>query len=399
MNFDSQTFRAQFPALQAESVYLDSASTALKPQIMIDATSRYYQYNTSTILRSKHSQALALTEQFEHARALTAKLIHAQHPQDIVWTKGATEAINLVAQGYARSQLVAADEIIVSEQEHHSNLIPWLQVAKQIGAKIIKWPIENDGSLSIERLLTLITSKTRIITVTQMSNVTGFMPDIAEISHIAHQHNAVIVVDGAQGIVHQPLDVQKYDIDFYAFSAHKLYGPTGLGILYGKSHLLTQMDCWQGGGKMLKNATFSNFSVADLPYKFEAGTPNIAAIIGFCAILEWLNTFNLTLAEHYTQQLVNETKAKLELMTEITVISVENSPLLTFTSPTIHHDDIAILLSQQDIAIRNGELCAQPFIEALQCQGVIRASFMPYNNQHDADKLINALQNAIDILK
>lgn len=399
MNFDSQTFRAQFPALQSESVYLDSASTALKPQIMIDATCRYYQHNTATILRSKHSQALALTEQFEQARTLTAKLIHAQNPQDIVWTKGATESINLVAQSYARSHLVAEDEIIVSEQEHHSNLIPWLQVAKQIGAKIIKWPIENDGSLSTKRLLTLTTSKTRIITVTQMSNVTGFMPDIAEISHIAHQHNAVIVVDGAQGIVHTPMDVQKYDIDFYAFSAHKLYGPTGLGILYGKSHLLTQMDCWQVGGKMLKNATFSDFSVADLPYKFEAGTPNIAAIIGFCAILEWLNTFNLTSAEHYTQQLVNETKAKLELMTEITVISVENSPLLTFTSSTIHHDDIAILLSQQDIAIRNGELCAQPFIEALQCQGVIRASFMPYNNQHDANKLISALQNAIDILK
>lgn len=230
MTFDSTTFRSQFPALKSVSIYLDSASTSLKPQVMIDATTNYYTNNTATILRSKHSQAIALTEQFENARTLTSKFINANKSHEIVWTKGATESINLVAQSYARHQLQAGDEIIVSELEHHSNLIPWLIVAKQVGAIIIRWSIETDGLLSVARLPSLITDKTRIIAVTQMSNVTGQQPDIEAITKIAHQHNAIIVVDGAQGIVHHALDVQKLDIDFYAFSAHKLYGPTGLGI-------------------------------------------------------------------------------------------------------------------------------------------------------------------------
>lgn len=398
MSFDHNSFRAQFPALQAGNVYLDSASTSLKPMVMIDAINNYYSNNTATILRSKHSQALALTEQFEQARQLTAKLINAEYQHEIIWTKGTTESINLVAQSYARYLLTANDEIIVSELEHHSNLIPWLQVAEQIGAKVVKWPIEVDGSLSIATLTSLITDKTRVVAITQMSNITGFQPDIAQISQIAHQNNAVIVLDGAQGIVHHPIDVQKYDIDFYTFSAHKLYGPTGLGILYGKSALLAKMACWQSGGKMLKNVSFSGFSPTTLPYKFEAGTPNIAGVIGFNAVLNWLNSFDLIAAQHYTHKLVDDTKTQLIDSGLLTIQSVTNSSLLTLSSAIIHHDDIAILLAEQNIAIRTGDLCANPLIKALKVDGVIRASFMPYNNAHDAEQFINALKNAITIL-
>lgn len=398
MEFDSTKFRSQFPALKSDSIYLDSASTSLKPKVMIDATTNYYANNTATILRSKHTQAITLTEQFEHARMLTAKLINAQKNHEIIWTKGATESINLIAQSYARHCLSSDDEIIISELEHHSNLIPWLLAAKQIGVKIVKWPIEENGLLSIDRLPSLITNKTRIIAVTQMSNVTGQQPDIATISQLAHQNNAIIVVDGAQGIVHHSLDVQKLDIDFYAFSAHKLYGPTGLGILYGKSELLTKMNCWQGGGKMLKTTSFTDFDVADLPYKFEAGTANIAGVIGFYATLNWLSTFDIMIAESYTCDLVDYAKSKLSSLTELAINSVANSPLLTLSSDIIYHDDLAILLAKQNIAIRSGELCAQPLIKALNCDGVIRASFMPYNNRDDVDSLINALQAAIELL-
>lgn len=398
MTFDSSLFRAQFPALQADTIYLDSASTSLKPTAMIDAITHYYANNTATTLRSKHRQALTITAQFEQARTLAANLLNAANSFEIIWTKGTTESINLIAQSYARANLNINDEIIVSELEHHSNLIPWLQVAKQVGAKIIKWPIEVDGTLSIERLQSLMTTKTRIIAITQMSNVTGFQPDIAIISKIAHQYHALIVVDGAQGVVHQPIDVQKYDIDFYAFSTHKLYGPTSLGILYGKSSLLEKMDCWQSGGKMLKFASFDDFTSANLPYKFEAGTPNIAGVIGFNSILNWQKTFNQKAAEDYVSQLVNYAKSRIMDLENIKIQSVADSSLLTLSFPTIHHDDIAILLSEQNIAIRNGELCAQPLMQALKINGVIRASFMPYNNYQDVDHFISALQNALTML-
>lgn len=398
MNFDPIFFRSQFPSLQSEGIYLDSAATALKPLVMIEATNRYY-LNATTVLRSKHSQALALDAQYELARVLAADLINAPFNHEIIWTKGATESINLVAQSYARNRLQSGDEIIVSELEHHSNLIPWLQVAEQTGAKVIKWEIEADGTLSTQHLQLLMTNKTRIIAVTQMSNVTGYQPNIAKISQLAHQYNAIIVVDGAQGVIHDAMDVQRYDIDFYTFSAHKLYGPTGLGVLYGKSELLQQMNCWQGGGKMLKTTSFTDFKPANLPYKFEAGTPNIAAVIGFYAVLDWLKTLDSNTAERYTIDLVRYTYKKLCALPNIKIHSRANSPLLSFSFTDIHHDDIAILLTEQNIAIRNGELCAQPLIKALNCKGVLRASFMPYNSQTDADKFLFAVENALSILK
>lgn len=391
-HFLPEQFRANFPALNSESVYLDSAATALKPLAMIDATLAYYAQNTATAKRSLHQDALQVTATIDKARQNVADLVHANSSAEIIWTRGATESINLIAQSYARSLLQPDDEIIVSELEHHSNLLPWLIVAKQTGAKVVKW------SSDVNELLSLMSAKTKIVAVTQMSNVTGFCPDLATISNIVHQYDAVLVVDGAQGVVHHAINVNQLDIDFYAFSTHKLYGPTGLGVLYGKKALLELMSVWHGGGKMLKIASFDDFIQEDLPYKFEAGTPNIAGIVGFNAVLEWLKSWDNKQAENYTKQLACYAKSQLNQFADIQFYSVDDSPIITFNINNIHHNDIAILLSEQNIAIRTGELCAQPLMNKLGCHGAVRISLMPYNNQQDVDKFISVLQNAIELL-
>ncbi|WP_085163672.1 cysteine desulfurase CsdA [Gilliamella bombi] len=391
-HFLPEQFRASFPALNSESVYLDSAATALKPLAMIDATLAYYAQNTATAKRSLYQDALQVTAKIDKARQNVADLVHANSSAEIIWTRGATESINLIAQSYARSLLQPNDEIIVSELEHHSNLLPWLIVAKQTGAKVVKW------SSDVNELSSLMSAKTKIVAVTQMSNVTGFCPDLATISNIVHQYDAVLVVDGAQGVVHHAINVNQLDIDFYAFSTHKLYGPTGLGVLYGKKALLELMSVWHGGGKMLKSASFDDFIQEDLPYKFEAGTPNIAGIVGFNSVLEWLKSWDNKQAENYTKQLAYYAKSQLNQFADIQFYSVDDSPIITFNINNIHHNDIAILLSEQNIAIRTGELCAQPLMNKLGCHGAVRVSLMPYNNQQDVEKFISVLQNVIEIL-
>ncbi len=391
--FNPSSFRAQFPALNGDSVYLDSASTSLKPSILSDATCQYYQQNTATSNRSLHQDALHVTAQIDLARQAIANYIRASGHGEIIWTRGATESINLVAQSYARQCLMPGDEIIVSDLEHHSNLLPWLIVAEQTGAKVTKW------SIGEQELQSIITTRTKIVAVTQMSNVTGFCPDLKQISDVTHQNKAILVVDGAQGIVHQPIDVQLFDIDFYAFSAHKMYGPSGIGVLYGKNRLLDQMPVWHGGGKMLKQVSFDGFEPEKLPYKFEAGTPNIAGILGFYAVLKWMDSWDFIEAETYTQSLAKYAIAELTTLTDVTFYQVNHSPIIAFTIPAIHHNDIAILLSEQNIAVRTGELCAQPLMHKLGCQGVIRVSLMPYNNQEDIDGFIRAFRDALSILK
>jgi cysteine desulfurase catalytic subunit CsdA len=392
-HFLPEQFRGNFPALNSESVYLDSAATALKPQALVDVTLMYYAKNTATAKRSLHQDALQVTATIDKARQNVADLIHANSSAEIIWTRGATESINLIAQSYARSLLQPGDEIIVSELEHHSNLLPWLIVAKQTRAKVIKW------SSDVNELSSLMSEKTKIVAITQMSNVTGFCPDLSAISCIVHQYDAVLVVDGAQGVVHHAINVNQLDIDFYVFSAHKLYGPTGLGVLYGKKALLEHMSVWHGGGKMLKSVSFDDFIQEDIPYKFEAGTPNIAGIVGFDSVLEWLKSWDNKQTENYTKQLAYYAKSQLNQFAGIQFYSVDDSSIITFNINNIHHSDIAILLSEQNIAIRTGQLCAQPLMSKLGCHGVVRVSLMPYNNQQDVDKLISVLQNAIEILE
>ncbi|ERT15101.1 cysteine desulfurase CsdA [Photorhabdus temperata] len=397
--FEPEQFRLQFPALQQQTVFLDSAATALKPQAMIKVTLDYYQYSSTTVHRSQHHTALEITSRYENARQQVAELINAPKAENIIWTKGTTESINLVAQNYFRPHLQPGDEIIVSEQEHHSNLIPWLMLAEQIGAKVIKWPLGNGKLPDINMLPELLNQHSRLIAISQMSNVTGGAVDLTAITKIAHQHDCLVVVDGAQGVVHNPVDVQQSNIDFYAFSAHKLYSSNGVGVLYGKSELLDAMSPWQGGGKMLTHASFSGFTPEAVPFRFEAGTPNVAGVIGFSATLEWLKDIDIVKAEAHAVTLADYTEQQLSALPGFISYRIAGSSLLAFNFAGIHHSDLAAILAEQNIALRSGQHCAQPLIEALGINGCLRASFMPYNNQQDADSLVQAVKFGLSLLQ
>lgn len=399
--FDFEAFRREFPALATQgdesSCYLDSAATALKPQAVIDATIAFYQQE-GTVHRSQHKAAQSLTARFEHARQQVSDFIHAPAAENIVWTRGTTESINLVAQSYLRPILQPGDQIIVSQAEHHANLIPWLMVAEQCGAQVITLPLDADNLPDMQALPALLTPNTRLLALGQMSNVTGGIADIAQAIKLAHAKDCKVLIDGAQGVVHCPADVQALDIDFYAFSAHKLYGPTGIGVLYGKTELLEDMQPWQGGGKMLTQATMQSFVAQHVPQRFEAGTPNIAGVLGFAAALEWLSNFDLQQAEHYCQNLATLAEQQLARLPGFRSFRANNASLLSFDFAGVHHSDIIALLAEQGIALRAGQHCAQPLMQALGVSGTLRASFAPYNTPQDVERLVAGVTYALDLL-
>lgn len=396
--FSAQQFRQQFPAIDSETIFLDSAATALKPLAMSQASDDYYRHSGSSVYRGQSREALRITEHYEQGRKWVAKLISSPSENTVIWTRGTTESINLITQGYFRCYLKPDDEIIVSELEHHSNLLPWMILAKQTGAKIVKWPINPQCTLDISALNSRLNTQTKVVAVTQMSNVTGFQPDLATIAQLAHSVGAKMVVDGAQGVVHAPIDINALDIDFYAFSAHKLYGPTGLGVCYGKPELLAKMPPWHGGGKMLTHVNFDHFIPAAIPHCFEAGTPNIAGVIGFSATLDWLANIDLYQAEQYCCSLIDYAYKQLSQLNGFVCYSQPNSPMLAFNFNNVHHSDLGVLLTEQKIALRYGQHCAQPLMDALGISGCLRISVMPYNNQQDIDKFINAVKFALSIL-
>ncbi|SEK27497.1 cysteine sulfinate desulfinase [Kosakonia sacchari] len=396
--FNPSHFRAQFPALADAGVYLDSAATALKPQAVIDATQQFYSLSAGNVHRSQFAQAQQLTARYEAARDQVAALLNAPSGKNIVWTRGTTEAINMVAQCYARPRLQAGDEIIVSEAEHHANLVPWLMVAQQTGARVVKLPLGADHLPDINQLPSLITSRSRILALGQMSNVTGGCPDLARAITLAHAAGMVVMVDGAQGVVHFPANVQRLDIDFYAFSGHKLYGPNGIGALYGKAELLDEMTPWLGGGKMISEVTFDGFTTQPVPYKLEAGTPNVAGVIGLSAALEWLKTLDIAQAESYSRGLATLAEDQLAKRPGFRSFRCQDSSLLAFDFDGVHHGDMVTLLAGYGIALRAGQHCAQPLLAALGVSGTLRASFAPYNTQQDVDALVQAVDRALEIL-
>ncbi|SCB93883.1 cysteine desulfurase CsdA [Kosakonia oryziphila] len=396
--FNPSQFRAQFPALADAGVYLDSAATALKPQAVIDATQQFYSLSAGNVHRSQFAQAQQLTARYEAARDQVAALLNAPSGKNIVWTRGTTEAINMVAQCYARPRLQAGDEIIVSEAEHHANLVPWLMVAQQTGARVVKLPLGADHLPDINRLPSLITSRSRILPLGQMSNVTGGCPDLLRAITLAHAAGMVVMVDGAQGVVHFPANVQQLDIDFYAFSGHKLYGPNGIGALYGKAELLNEMTPWLGGGKMISEVTFDGFTTQPVPYKLEAGTPNVAGVIGLSAALEWLKTLDIAQAESYSRGLATLAEDQLAKHPGFRSFRCQDSSLLAFDFDGVHHSDMVTLLAGYGIALRAGQHCAQPLLAALGVSGTLRASFAPYNTQQDVDALVQAVDRALEIL-
>lgn len=396
--FNPSQFRAQFPALADAGVYLDSAATALKPQTVIDDTQQFYSLSAGNVHRSQFAEAQQLTARYEAARDQVATLINAPSGKNIVWTRGTTEAINMVAQCYVRPRLKAGDEIIVSEAEHHANLVPWLMVAEQTGAKVVKLPLADDRLPDLNQLPALITSRSRILALGQMSNVTGGCPDLTRAITLAHQAGMVVMVDGAQGVVHFPADVQQLDIDFYAFSGHKLYGPNGIGALYGKAELLEAMTPWLGGGKMISEVTFDGFTTQPVPYKLEAGTPNVAGVIGLSAALEWLNGIDIAQAERYSRGLATLAEEQLAQRPGFRSFRCQDSSLLAFTFDGVHHSDMVTLLAGYGIALRAGQHCAQPLLAALGVNGTLRASFAPYNTQQDVDALVSAVDRALELL-
>jgi len=396
--FSPAHFRAQFPALADAGIYLDSAATALKPQAVIAATQQFYSLSAGNVHRSQFVEAQRLTARYEAARDQVAALLNAPSGKNIVWTRGTTEAINMVAQCYARPRLKAGDEIIVSEAEHHANLVPWLMVAEQTGARIVKLPLGADRLPDVSRLEAIITPRSRILAIGQMSNVTGGCPDLVRAIEIAHANDMVIMVDGAQGVVHFPADVQKLDIDFYAFSGHKLYGPTGIGALYGKAELLAQMTPWLGGGKMIAEVTFDGFTTQEIPYRLEAGTPNVAGVIGLSAALEWLADIDIIQAESWSRGLATLAEEALKQRPGFRSFRVQDSSLLAFDFEGVHHSDMVTLLAGYGIALRAGQHCAQPLLAALGVKGTLRASFAPYNTQNDVDALVAAVDRALEIL-
>lgn len=402
--FDVALIRREFPALDQHThtpslVYLDSAATSQKPQAVIDSISQYYSSANANVHRGSHALTATATNRFEQARRHVARFLNAPE-KGIVWTRGATEALNLIAQSYARQMLQPGDEIIVSEMEHHANIVPWQLVAEQTGAKIVKWPI-NTATCQLELSVfeKLLTPKTRLVCIAHISNVTGTRNPVEAVIERAHQAGAVVVVDGAQAVVHENVDVTAMDADFYAFSGHKLFAPAGIGVLYGKPSLLEAMPPWHGGGKMVEKVSFSGTQYAESPAKFEAGTPNIAGAIALSEAIQWIENIDRKGAETHIASLQQRLVEGIEGIEDVTIIGLQpGASVVAFNVEGVHHSDIATLLDQQGIAVRSGHHCAHPLMDALNIGGCVRVSIALYNTEHDIDRCITAIQKACDIL-
>ncbi|HIF9279109.1 TPA: cysteine desulfurase CsdA [Photobacterium damselae] len=402
--FNVDAIVAQFPALNDSSnshamVYLDSAATAQKPQVVIDTLTRYYSGHNANVHRGSHSLTANATALFEQARTKVQQFIHAQSSKEIIWTRGATEALNLIAQTYGRQNLQEGDEILVSELEHHANIVPWQMIAEQIGAVVKKIPMHSDCTLDMDAYNQLLSHKTKIVAVAHMSNVTGTRNPIEQMIQLAHQYGAVTVIDGAQGIAHEAVDVQTLDADFYVFSGHKIYAPAGIGVLYGKQALLETMPPWHGGGKMVEKVSFDGTTYAQLPGKFEAGTPNVAGSLALAAAITWLQSLDREAAEEYVLQLRQKAIDGIKEIEDLRIIGLQpNASLFSFVVDGVHHQDIATLLDQQGIALRAGHHCAHPMLDALGLSGTLRVSLAMYNTEHDVERFIAALKKACDLL-
>lgn len=394
----NQLFRTHFPFFheQPDWIYLDSAATTLKPQVLLDSTLDFYR-SAGSVHRSQYDHVQ--TEAFERARALVAKRFNVADPHCVIWTSGTTHALNLVAQGL-ESQIGESDEIIISIAEHHANFITWQQLAQRNGAKLIVLPLNSDYLIDENALRQALSPRTKIVAFNLVSNVTGIrQPAEQLISLIRRQSNAKIVLDIAQAVCTEKVDTQRLDADFYAFSAHKIYGPTGVGALLGKRESLEQLRPLFYGGKMLQNVTEQTLTLAKLPYRLEAGTPNIAGIIGFGKVLEWLDKWDFEMLNSGLYQLSEQLYKRLKLVKNLQILG-DNPKRSTFSFKIsdIHHADIAAILNEQQIAVRVGEHCAKPYLRYLQESGTLRVSLAHYNNIQDIELFFSALENSLALL-
>lgn len=406
MTLDIQKIRADFPVLDQQVngsplVYFDNAATTQKPKSVIDALSHYYASDNANIHRGIHALAERATTAFELTRTKIKEFIHAPSSDQIILTSGTTGSINLVAQTFGRANFSKGDKILISNLEHHSNIVPWQMIAEEKGAIIEVIPVDNTGVLDLNAYRNLLDSKVKLVAVNHVSNAIGTINPIAEMIQLAHEHGAKVLIDGAQSVAHLDVDVQALDIDFFAFSAHKLFGPTGVGVLYGKRELLESMPPYQGGGEMIKEVSFDGTTYNELPYKFEAGTPNIADVIAFSAAIDYVNA--LSKEALFTQELALLAYAT-EQLSEIPGLRIigtapDKIAVISFVMEGIHPQDLGVLLDKFGIAIRTGHHCVQPLMKRFGLPGTCRASFAFYNTFEEVDIFVKALRRSINMLR
>lgn len=399
MKFDVNRIRKDFPALHQTIygrplVYLDNAATSQKPKAVIDAISNYYTTINSNVHRGVHYLSQQATDAFEKTRNHIQHFINARHAHEIIITKGATDSINLVANSFGKKFLKQGDEVIISALEHHANIVPWQMICEEKKAMLRVIPMNDNCELLLDEFSNLITDKTKIVSVGHISNAVGVINPVKKIIEIAHNRNIPVMIDGAQGIVHEKVDVQEMDCDFYCFSSHKFYGPMGVGILYGKEKLLNQIPPYQTGGEMIKNVTFEKTTFNDLPFKFETGTPNVADVIGFDSALNYLEEVGLENIFGYEKELLDYATHELRKIDGLQIIGdiPGKAGVISFNLENIHPYDAGTIIDKFGIAIRTGNHCAQPVMDRLKKQGTMRASFAFYNTKEEVDRLVEAIK-------
>lgn len=398
-------FRKDFPILDQQVngyplVYFDNAATSQKPKVVIDALNDYYQTINSNIHRGVHHLSQLATARFEEARRAVQQFIHAPHAHEVILTKGTTESINLVASSFCQRFLHAGDEVVVSEMEHHANIVPWQLACERHGATLRVLPFDDRGMLRLEELDSLLNEKTRIVAVNHVSNTLGTINPVAEIIQKAHAKGIPVLVDGAQAAGHLPIDVQALDCDFYCFSGHKMYAPMGVGVLYGKEQWLNEMPPYQGGGEMIKTVTFARTTYNELPYKFEAGTPSVGDVIGLQTAIEYINSIGLEVIAGREQALLEYATQQLLQIDGLQIVGTapHKSAIISFNINKLHPFDIGTLIDQMGIAVRTGHHCSMPIMEHFGIPGTLRASFAFYNTEEEIDRLVAAVKKAAMML-
>jgi cysteine desulfurase / selenocysteine lyase len=403
---DIEKIRSQFPVLHQQVngkplIYLDNAATNQKPKRVIDALRHYYERDNANIHRGIHTLAERATKAYETTRQAMQEFIHAKHQEEIIFTRGVTESTNLVASSFGRAFVNEGDEVIISGLEHHSNIVPWQMMCEEHKAVLKVIPITDIGEIDLDAYHKLLSSKTKIVAVNHASNSLGTINPIKEIIDLAHQFGAVVLIDGAQASSHLQIDVQELDCDFYCISSHKMYGPTGTGILYGKKELLEKMPPYMGGGEMIKDVTFAKTTYNELPYKFEAGTPNIADVIALNEAIQFINELGKDAIAAHENQLLKYASQKLSHITSVKLIGTakEKVSVQSFVIEGIHHFDIGQMLDARGIAVRTGHHCTQPLMERFGIDGTVRASFAVYNTTQEIDQLVEGVERIVKFMK
>ena len=380
-------------------VYLDNGATSQKPQCVIDALVRYYTTDNANVHRGVHTLSQRATDDYENARSKIRSFVNAASDQEIIYTRGTTESINLVAQTFGRQNIGPGDEIIVSNMEHHSNIVPWQILCEEKGSKLRVVPIDDSGELLVDEFEAMLGPRTKLVSITHVSNALGTIVPVDRIVELSHAHGVPVLLDGAQAVPHMQVDVRSLDCDFYVFSGHKLFGPTGIGVLYGKAELLDSMSPYQGGGEMIKSVTFEKTLYADLPYKFEAGTPNIAGAIGLGEAIDYVEALGFDRIMAHEQELLDYGARALSSIEGVQIIgtAAHKSGILSFIMDGVHPHDIGTILDAEGIAVRTGHHCAQPVMERFQIPATARASMAMYNTKEDIDALVLGIDRVIEV--